>query len=342
MPAASSARVVVVGAGVAGLSCARALAEAGRQVLVLERARGVGGRCATRRLDGQSIDHGPVFLHGRDPEFLAALASVSATALSGWPAEVSGGGQPCQPEAFSPGERRLAFAEGVAAFPRHLATGLDVRLEAEVTAVEPDGDGLRLRMAGGEVHRAPSVALALAAEQSLALLEAMPAPSPEVASARALLGLSHDHPCLTLLALYPEDAPRPAWQVLYPESSRVVLLVAHDSSKRPSPARLALVLQARASWSRAHLEDPAWPEALLEDAGRLLGPWAARPAASHPHRWLFARVDASAALAGPLLLAMPGGGRLGVCGDRFAPGGGVEAAWRSGRWMARRLLAEGG
>ena len=341
MSAAPSSPVVVVGAGVAGLCCARALAAAGRAVLVLERAPGVGGRCATRRLEGQLMDHGTAFLHGRDPGFLEALAAVPATPLPGWPHELSGTGQPCQPEAFTRGEQRLAFAEGMAAFPRHLATGLDVRLEVEVERVEPEGEELRLRTKAGEVYRAPQVVLALAAEQALALLEAMADPSPDVASARALLGLAHSEACLALLALYPDGAPRPAWHVLHPEDSRVLQVVSHDSSKRPAPARLALVLQARPAWSSTNLEYPGWPQALLEEAGRLLGAWATRPTATYAHRWRFARVDRSAELAGPLLLALPGGGRLGVCGDRFAPGGGVEAAWRSGRMMAGRLLAEG-
>ena len=334
---------MIVGAGVSGLACAGLLEAAGRPALVLDRARGVGGRCATRRLEGQAIDHGPVFLHGRDPEFLEALAAVPATVLPGWPAAVSGAGQPCQPEAFTPGERRLAFAEGVSAFPRHLATGLDVRLEQAVAAVEPDGDRVRVRTTGGEAHRAAAVVLAVAAEQALGLLAAMPSPPPDVVSARALLEFSRSQACLALLALYPDQAPRPPWQVCYPEASRVLQLVSHDSSKRPAPSRLALLLQARPAWSRAHLEDPGWPQALLAEAARLVGPWASQPTITHAHRWSFARSDRAAELAGPMLLALPGGARLGICGDRFAPGGGVEGAWRSGIMLAERLLAaEGG
>jgi hypothetical protein len=208
--------------------------------------------------------------------------------------------------------------------------------------VEPAGAGVRVRTASGEAIQAGTVVLAVAAEQALALLESLPDPSPDVRSARALLGFSRSQACLALLALYPDEAPRPAWQVCYPEDSSVLQLVSHDSSKRPAPARLALVLQGRPSWSRAHLDDPAWAEALLHEAGRLLGPWAARPATTWAHRWRYARSDRAAELAGPLWLALPGGGRLGVCGDRFAPGGGVEGAWRSGRMMAERLLAAGG
>ena len=42
-------RVGIVGAGVAGAACARALADAGCAVQVFDKSRGVGGRMATRR-----------------------------------------------------------------------------------------------------------------------------------------------------------------------------------------------------------------------------------------------------------------------------------------------------
>nr|WP_037873672.1 NAD(P)/FAD-dependent oxidoreductase [Streptomyces sp. PsTaAH-124] len=52
------ADVVVVGAGVAGLACARDLAAAGRGVTVLEAGDAVGGRMRTDRLDGFTVDRG--------------------------------------------------------------------------------------------------------------------------------------------------------------------------------------------------------------------------------------------------------------------------------------------
>jgi len=331
---------IVVGAGVAGLSCARALADAGRAVVVLERARGVGGRCATRRVREQPVDFGVSFLHGCAPAILAALDAVAATRLSGWPFDDECEGRPSQPDAFAAGERRLAFAEGVSAFPKHLAGGLDVRTSARVVALTAAAGALDVVLEDGAALSSPTVVLALAGEQASALLAASTLAAPAIDTARALLGMVHSHACLTVIAGYPLEVPAPAWDLYFPDASRVLQVAAHDSTKRAAPGYRALVYQAHASWSHDHLDDPAWAPALLAEAARVLGPWAAAPWFSEPHRWRHARTDRGAELAAPLLLGLPGGARLGLAGELFAAGGGVEGAWISGRRLAQRILED--
>src|SRR6266478_3298211 len=58
--------VVVVGAGMAGLTAARSLAEAGLKVLVVEAQDRIGGRIWTRHV-------GAEFIHGRPPELWALI-----------------------------------------------------------------------------------------------------------------------------------------------------------------------------------------------------------------------------------------------------------------------------
>ena len=338
MAKAEQAPVLIVGAGVAGLSCARALSDAGREMGVVEGARGVGGRCATRRMEGQPVDFGVAFLHGRHPDFLAVLDEVPSEQVPGWPVAVAGAGRPCQAEAFLPGERRLAYRDGVQALPRHLARGLQVQLQSKVVGLAVVQDRIRLTLEDGRELAAPKVILALAPEQAATQLEAL-AHLPQVASARAVLGLVRSQACLVVRALYPEATPVPEWHVLYPESSTILQMISHDSTKRRTPRRPALVFQAHPAWSRAHLADPGWPGLMLAEAERLLGPWVAQPELMEPHRWRLARSDRSAELAQPMLLELPGGAVLGLCGDRFAAGGGVEAAWLSGRHLAQRVLA---
>lgn len=64
----SSKRVLVIGAGMAGLTAARKLAESGQKVLVLEARNRVGGRIRTLREDGEILELGAEFIHGKPPE----------------------------------------------------------------------------------------------------------------------------------------------------------------------------------------------------------------------------------------------------------------------------------
>jgi monoamine oxidase len=65
--------VVVVGAGMAGLTAARSLAEAGLKVLVAEAQDRIGGRIWTRHVGDEAIELGAEFIHGRPPELWALI-----------------------------------------------------------------------------------------------------------------------------------------------------------------------------------------------------------------------------------------------------------------------------
>ena len=60
--------MVVIGAGIAGLTTARVLAEGGRTVLVVEARERLGGRIMTLHEGDEVIELGAEFLHGRAPE----------------------------------------------------------------------------------------------------------------------------------------------------------------------------------------------------------------------------------------------------------------------------------
>ena len=85
--------VVVVGAGMAGLTAARALAEAGLKVLVVEAQDRIGGRIWTRHVGDEAIELGAEFIHGRPPELWALIEEAGL-------------------ETYERGGRQLCFEDG--------------------------------------------------------------------------------------------------------------------------------------------------------------------------------------------------------------------------------------
>jgi monoamine oxidase len=65
--------VLVIGAGMAGLTAARALAESGLKVLVVEAQDRIGGRIWTRHIGDEAIELGAEFIHGKPPELWALI-----------------------------------------------------------------------------------------------------------------------------------------------------------------------------------------------------------------------------------------------------------------------------
>ena len=335
---------IVVGAGIAGLTLARALHRQGLAPLVLERSRGVGGRCATRRIDGQAVDHGVAYLHGRTPEFRAELDAVpQVVRREHWPTVRSGDGSPCRPEAFAPDVYRVAFAEGVNSFAKHLATDVAVRADAHVTAVRPPSpggpEGWHLTLSSGEVIHARALVLTMPAPSALDLLKTGGAMPSAVADVLPLVGLIRMVPCLTLIARYPFAALDASWDVSMPRESEILQLVSHDSGKRSHPDRLVLVIQARPSYSRRHVDTPAdvWAAAMLTEAATIHGTWVAHPEFVQAHVWRKARVAPGSELVRPVAVRLDGGELLAFAGDGFHLAGGVEGAYLSGLALANRL-----
>jgi phytoene desaturase len=75
-------RVVIVGAGLGGLSCALHLAATGREVTVVEREAGPGGRAGRLSVGGYEFDTGPTVL--TMPDLIAETLAVVNEKMSDW------------------------------------------------------------------------------------------------------------------------------------------------------------------------------------------------------------------------------------------------------------------
>jgi hypothetical protein len=303
-------RVGIVGTGMAGLSCADALAAAGHAPVLFDKGRGPGGRMSTRRveLDGRTLtfDHGAQYMTARDPGFVAQVTAWEAGGVAArWPA--------AGPDAW-------VGVPGMSAPVRALAAAHDVRWTTRIETLRRDSNGWTLE--GAKADPFDAVVLALPAEQAAPLLAAG---DPAFAATAAA---SHTLPCWTVMAAF--DEPLPAPDVI--KEAGAIGWAARDGSKPGRAGGETWVIQAAPDWSREHLEDT--PETiaptLLALLARHLGRELPVPIHLAAHRWRYARSrppeDAPAAL-------WHGQTGLGVCGDwLLAPR--VEAAWLSGRRLA--------
>ena len=305
--------IVIIGSGMAGLACARRLAEAGHAPVVLDKGRGIGGRVATRRVGDLQFDHGAQYVNAHGSGFAAVLHSLGDS-VAGWQ--------------DGTGRTHNVGVPGMSAIPRALGAGLEIRQNAQVARVMQDDDGWALHL-DTDTMRAARVVVTVPAPQVAGLLGAE---HPMVA-ALAPVRLA---PCLTLMAAVTAPAPFIARQ----DADDPLAWIAQDSAKpsRPQSTTTLWVAQSGEAFSRAYLE-----ESPTQIAARMLpllcgrlGVTADRVTHASAHRWRYARV--TQALGQPFLRSPDATLYLG--GD-WCIGPRIEAAWTSGTAIADDILARG-
>ncbi len=322
-------KTAVIGAGLAGIACARHLKEVGHDVVVYEKSRGFGGRAATRRIaSGSTFDHGAQYFTVRDTAFAKTLAPLfEAGLVRDWHPDVV---------RFSDGawhnerldEETFVGAPRMALLVRALAEELDVRLEHTVVRLWNDAVGWTLHTSeGGQEGPFEALFLAIPVDQAMVLLSDYP----EVCGPLKDVEIE---PCWAVIA----EAARSGFRhdAGYLDAGPIGWFARNNS--KPGRPRIvgndAWVLHATGPWSREHLEEEGAEVAdALWQAFAALSEISSTPTFLAAHRWRYARV------ARPLAEDCVWHDKLalGLCGD-WCLGARVEAAWVSGTSLAQKLI----
>lgn len=310
-------QIVIVGSGIAGLSCARGLAKAGFDPLVLDKGRGIGGRVATRRGDdGIRFDHGAPFVQATSEAFRYVVSeAIDGGALGAW-------------DGASDSAAYVGIP-GMTAFPKYLGHGLRVRQKTPVSRIDRTDRGWVVSVEDGKLN-CERLVLTPPAPQIAALLGADDPISNQLHRVRYV-------PCLTLMAAVSDEAPRlfGKQDVLSAPFGSITL----DSSKPGRNGPACWVAHATPAWSADHLELSREDIAalLLPDLLKEIGSTPDRVIHASAHRWRYAQVTEPV---GRPFLATEDASLF--AGGDWSLGPDIEHAWASGTAIADAIVTDAG
>jgi len=322
----SPGTILVIGAGISGLACARALQAMNIPTRVVERARAVGGRMASRHLEGRLVDLGAA-------SFTADLTSPFGAVVQDWLdrglarpwTDTFSVAEPEHPLVTKAGPVRYAAPGGLRSLVTDLAAGLEIELKRTLApgSVQSVGPGSG---AGASVDD----------DEFAAVVLAMPDP-------QARRVLDHGNAARSLLndesAWAPTIAVALGWSArLWPadfhgafvNGSPILSFLADDGDRRGDGAPVIVAHSSR-ELAEQHLADPDAAIAPITDATRDLLEIGDKPVWSYAHRWTFARPEA--AHSEPFLFEAG----IGVCGDAWGAPSAVGTAWNSGDALGRAI-----
>jgi len=317
--------IAVIGAGIAGLSCATALQKAGHSVELFDKGRGIGGRLSTRRNDLWQCDHGAQYFTARHPDFIVQVEQwLQADVISAWEPllRVYQDGNWSNPQGTI---KRYVGVPGMSAPARAMAQALSVQTSTTIQSMSytPEGWLLTSSEHGLLPNHYSKIVFAIPPLQVAAILGAHSTRISDIADSIVM------QPCWTVMMQFdaPLNMPLDAAFI----NTGPLSWLARNSSKASRTGQESWVMHATPAWTQAHLERKSEEigPLLIAEFQALGGP---QPATWSAHRWRYASSDASITI-GSVWDAQTG---IGICGD-WLNGGRVEGAWLSGQGLAQDM-----
>ncbi|AFY75737.1 MAG: FAD-dependent oxidoreductase [Hydrococcus sp. C42_A2020_068] len=331
--------VAVVGAGLAGLVCAKQLQQADLKVVILEKSRGVGGRVDTRRFYDTCVDRGLPYLEIQGEQTQQLIDRLCEQKIvrpwRGTAYEL----HPQNDWQLSPPANRYIAPQGMSAIAKFLATDLEIWRQCRVKTIVPEGKTWLLTSEAAEnfpsAIAAKAVVVAIPAPQALALLESLTSTNRLLGVLDKIASVRFD-PCIAVTASYRDDL-KPSWQAVKIIDHPDLAWVGWDSSKRESSKQTILIIHSTARFAQTYLDvsdlQPAIKQ-LCDRAAQLLLPWLDSPEWCQVHRWRYSFPRRFLEMP---YLATTSTLPLICCGD-WCGGNRVESALNSGLASAGEVL----
>jgi predicted NAD/FAD-dependent oxidoreductase len=324
MPTSYNTDILIIGAGLAGLSAANDLQQAGHSVLVIDKGRGLGGRLAGRRIGEATFDHGAQFMTAREPRFKAAVASwIEAGVAEEWYSSYPG-----QPN----GHPRYRGVPTMTAVAKHLATDIDVMRNIRVETITQQQTQWRAELDNGETVTANKLLITSPVPQTLDLLATGNIAVP--ADKQARLERIEYESCIAVMAILDGPTAIEVPGAIAMEDGPISWI--SDNLQKGVSEIPAVTIHGSGEFSAQHLDHDRMEigQQLIDAAAQYLGN--ARVTDYQVHGWRYSKptiVDDDPCMLLSEATKLP---PLALAGDAFA-GPRFEGAVQSG-WAAAKAL----
>ena len=321
--------VVVVGAGVAGLACAKKLASNGLNVKVIEKSDRPGGRCTSVKLSEGIYDHGAQYFTARETEFQKVVQSLKENKyvdeLNISVRKFSEDSQMID----LPSETRYIGVPTMGAIAEGLSMDLSIHYSSQVMSLTRCNGTWEITTLEDRkktvFHQADIVVLAMPVDQILQLDASK--------KFKSCVGDFRMSPCWAVMLSFDQKIPVDYSALLITSEDSAISWVMKDSAKKHRQGFERWVIHAGPSWSKKNIHlSPEKVGVILSEEFRALTQ-ASRPVFAFSKLWRYASggrenrynciVDHEHLIIG--------------CGD-WASGGRIEGAWLSGSTSARVVL----
>ena len=241
--------IAIIGAGISGLTLAQNLKDHA-DVVVYEKARGVGGRMSTRYADPFYFDHGTQFFTARTQAFQGFISPlIKKEVIAEWKGKV------ITYQADKTVKDRLWFEPHYVATPhmnclsKHLAEDIDVRVNTEIAPLcEKRADGWHLFSKDGTTLGVFDWVICTAPPaQTLNLLQAVLRDESPLHHVK-LQG------CFTLMLGF-HTPWRKSWMAAKVHESPIEWIAVNSSKPGRNKEVTTIVVNSRNDWAEQHIED---------------------------------------------------------------------------------------
>jgi predicted NAD/FAD-dependent oxidoreductase len=318
-------KVAIIGAGIAGISCARVLRDSGRLVTLFDKSTGPGGRISHRLFEQWGADHGAQYFTAKGELFKKEVNTwMRAKVIEPWLGKIVSINKKQIIDVENLGQRFVGIPT-MNSLAKYLVGDITVKPSHTISKIFKSEGGWNLfsNEKGQHPESFDLIVIAIPPKQARSLLDSHYRGLSDICVDTNML------PCWTLIAFFDKPLPLSFDGAFIADSP--FSWIARDNSKPGRFASETWIAQANHEWSKDRIEMTNYqvePE-LVSEFEKITG----QPCKLYQsHLWRYARVEHPRNQSFHFDATI----NIALCGDWFTEST-IEGAWTSGYRLGKAI-----